>query len=116
MERAKKPPNYEFDTSDPIPVDLLTDGINANTFSSHEVGNVVLYDLVGHKEYYSSHAAILENLMLSTPAVFAKLSKMTDTLHIIKCDLYYWFNFIKKCQSSFTKLKAISNTCHWKST
>ena len=95
MERAMKPPNYKFDTSDPIPVDLLTAGINAHTFSSHEVGNIVLYDLAGHEEYYSSHAAILENLMLNTPAVFAILSKMTNNLHTIKCDLYYWFNFIK---------------------
>ena len=95
MERAKKLPNYVFDTSDPIPVDLLTTGINAHNFSSHEVGNIVLYDLAGHKEYYSSHAAILENLMLNTPAVFAILSKMTDDLRTIKYDLYYWFNFIK---------------------
>ena len=95
MERAKKPPNYKFDTSHPIPVDVLTAGINAHTFSSHEVGNIVLYDLAGHEEYYSSHAAILENLMLSTPAVFAILSKMTNDLHTIKGDLYYWFNFIK---------------------
>ena len=95
IERAKKPPNYKFNISDPIPVELLTTGINAHTVSSHEVGNIVLYDLAGHKEYYSSHAAILENLMLSTPAVFAILSKMTDNLDIIKCDLYYWFNFIK---------------------
>ena len=95
MERAKKPPNYMFHTSDPIPVELLTTGINAHTISSHEVGNIVLYDLAGHKEYYSSHAAILENLMLSTPAVFAILSKMTEKLDIIERDLYYWFNFIK---------------------
>ena len=95
MERAKNPPNHKFDTSDPIPVDLLTTGINAHSFSSHEVGNIVLYDLAGHKEYYSSHAAILENLMLSTPAVFAILSKMTDDLCAIEYDLYYWFNFIK---------------------
>ena len=95
MERAKKPPNYKFDTSDPIPVELLTAGINAHTISSHEVGNIVLYDLAGHKEYYSNHAAILENLMLSTPAVFAILSKMTDNLDVIKSDLYYWFSFIK---------------------
>ena len=95
MERAKKPPNYKFDTSDPIPVELLTAGINTHTISSHEMGNIVLYDLAGHKEYYSSHAAILENLMLNTPAVFAILSKMTDDLDVIKKDLYYWFNFIK---------------------
>ena len=95
MERAKKLPNYKFDTSDPIPVDVLTTGINVHTFSSHEVGNIVLYDFAGHKEYYSSHGAILENLMLNTPAVFAILSKMTDNLDTIKKDLYYWFNFIK---------------------
>ena len=95
-KRAEKPPIYDFNTFDPpIPVELLTTGINAHTISSHEVGNIVLYDLAGHKEYYSSHAAILENLMLNTPAVFAILSKMTDNLGTIKSDLYYWFNFIK---------------------
>ena len=105
IERAKKPPNYKFDTSDPIPVELLTTGINAHTLSSHEVGNIVLYDLAGHKEYYSSHAAILENLMLSTPAVFAILSKMTDNLEIIKSDLYYWFNFIKNASLQLSNSK-----------
>ena len=95
MERATKPPNYKYDTSNPIPVELLTTGINVSIVSSHEVGNIVLYDLAGHKEYYSSHAAILENFMLSTPAVFAILFKMTDSLESIKRDLYYWFNFIK---------------------
>ena len=109
MERAKKPPNYKFDTSDPIPVELLTAGINAHTISSHEVGNIVLYDLAGHKEYYSSHAAILENLMLSTPAVFAILCKMTDNQDIIRSDLYYWFNFIKNVslQLSSSRLSQI---------
>ena len=105
MERAKKPPNYKFDTSDPIPVELLTTGINAHTFSSHEVGNIVLYDLAGHKEYYSSHAAILENLMLNTPAVFTILSKMTDNLDVIKQELYYWFNFIKNASLRLSNSK-----------
>ena len=105
MERANKPPNYVFDTSDPIPVELLTTGINAHTITSHEVGNIVLYDLAGHKEYYSSHAAILEKLMLSTPAVFAILLKMTDNLDIIKFDLYYWFNFIKNANLQLSSSK-----------
>ena len=103
MERAEKPPNYKFDTSDPIPVELLTTGINAHTITSHEVGNIVLYDLAGHKEYYSSHAAILEKLMLTTPAVFAILSKMTDNLDDIKCDLYYWLNFIKNASLQLSR-------------
>ena len=103
MERANKPPNYKFDTFDPIPVELLTTGINAHTITSHEVGNIVLYDLAGHKEYYSSHAAILENLMLRTPAVFVILSKMTDNLDVIKRDLYYWFNFIKNASLQLSR-------------
>ena len=103
MERANKPPNYKFDTSDPIAVELLTTGINAHTITSHEVGNIVLYDLAGHKEYYSSHAAILENLMLRTPAVFAILSKMTNNLDVIKGDLYYWFNFIKNASLQLSR-------------
>ena len=37
MERAKKPPNYEFDTSDPIPVDLLTTGINYPPLTEHNI-------------------------------------------------------------------------------
>ena len=96
MELAKKPPNnYKFDSSDPTPIGPLTAGINTDTISSHEVGNIFVYDFAGHKEYYNSHATILKNLMLSTPAVFALHSKMTDDLGTIKCDLYYWFNFIK---------------------
>ena len=75
MEQPMKPPNYKFDKSDPIPVELQTSGINSYNFSSHEIGYVVLHDFAGH-EYYSSHAAILGNLMLSTLAVFAILSKM----------------------------------------
>ena len=105
MERAQKPPNYKFNTFDPIPVELLTTGINAHTISSHEVGNIVLYDLAGHKEYYSSHAAILENLMLNMPAVFAILFKMTDHLDTIKTDLYYWFNFIKNASFNLSSSK-----------
>ena len=70
MERAKKPADHKFDTSECVTVEPLTAGINPHTFTSHEIGNVVLYDLAGHREYYSSHAAVLENLMLSSPAVF----------------------------------------------
>ena len=65
--------------------------------------NIVLYDLAGHKEYYSSHTAILGNLMLSTPAVFAILSKMTNNHDIIERDLYYWFNFIKSVSLQLSK-------------
>ena len=95
MERANKPPSYNFDTSECVTVEPLTAGIDAHTFTSHEVGNVVLYDLAGHREYYSSHAAVLENLMLSSPAVFLILFKLILNKEIILKDLHYWFMFIE---------------------
>ena len=95
MERAKKPADHKFDASECVTVEPLTAGINSHTFTSHEIGNVVLYDLAGHREYYSSHAAVMENLMLSSPAVFLVLSKLINDKETMRKDLYYWFNFIE---------------------
>ena len=95
MERAKKPADHKFDTSECVTVEPLTAGINVHTFTSHEIGNVVLYDLAGHREYYSSHAAVLENLMLRSPAVFLIFFKLISAIEMIRKELYYWFNFIE---------------------
>ena len=40
----KKPADHKFDTSKCVTVEPLTAGI---TFTSHEIGNVILYDLAG---------------------------------------------------------------------
>ena len=105
MERAKKPANHKFDTSECVTVEPLTAGINAHTFTSHEIGNVVLYDLAGHREYYSSHAAVLENLMLSSPAVFLVLSKLINDKETMRKELYYWFNFIENVSKGMKSSK-----------
>ena len=76
MERANELANHEFDTSECVTVEPLTTGIDAHTFTSHDVGNVILYDFAGHREYYSSHVAVLKNLMLTFPAVFLVLTKL----------------------------------------
>ena len=105
MERAKKPANHKFDTFEYVTVEPLTAGINPHTFTSHEVGNVVLYDLAGHREYYSSHAAVLENLMLSSPAVFLVLSKLINDKETMRKELYYWFNFIENISKGMKSSK-----------
>ena len=105
MERAKKPANYKFDTSECVTVEPLTAGINPHTFTSQEIGNVVLYDLAGHREYYSSHAAVLENLMLSSPAVFLVLSKLINHRKTMRTELYYWFNFIENISKGMKSSK-----------
>ena len=84
----------------------LTAGIVPYHLQSNEIGNMVLYDFSGHPEYYSSHAAVLENVLLRSPAVFIILVKLTDKLEDIEKQLYYWASFIqnvvgkisKKCQ------------------
>ena len=105
MERAKKPANHTFDTTECVTVEPLTAGIEPHTFTSHEIGNVVLYDLAGHKEYYSSHAAVLENLMLSLPAVFLILFKLINSIETMRKELYYWFNFIENASKRIKSSK-----------
>ena len=74
---------------------LQTTGIEYHSVRSWEIGNVVIYDFAGHAEYYSSHAAVLETLLLRSPAVFAILSNLTDDEETIKKDLLFWFNFVE---------------------
>ena len=105
MERAKRPADPKFDGSECVTVESLTAGINSHTFTSHEIGNVVLYDLAGHREYYSSHTAILENLMLSSPAVFLVLFKLINAIGTMRNELYYWFNFIENVSKGIKSSK-----------
>ena len=74
---------------------LQTTGIEYHSVRSMEIGNVVIYDFAGHAEYYSSHAAVLETLLLRSPAVFAILSNLTDDEETIRKDLLFWFNFVE---------------------
>ena len=73
----------------------FTAGIVPHHLESNEIGNIVLYDFAGHPEYYSSHEAVLENLMLRSPAVFIILIKLTDKLEDIEKQLQYWASFIQ---------------------
>ena len=102
--RADKPVDYHYNPFQCIKgVQLETAGINYNNVRSHEVGNIILYDFAGHQEYYSSHAAILENLMLRTPAVFTIVIDSTKGFDYFKKQLYYWFNFIENVCANLMK-------------
>ena len=102
--RADKPADYHYNPSQCVEgVQLETAGINYHNVRSHEVGNIILYDFAGHQEYYSSHAAVLENLMLRTPAVFTIVIDSTKGFDYFKKQLYYWFNFIENVCANLTK-------------
>ena len=79
---------------------LQTTGIDYRNIRSWEIGNVVIFDFAGHAEYYSSHAAVLETLLLRSPAVFVIVTNLTDEKEIIKRDLYFWFNFIENVSTN----------------
>ena len=44
-----------------------TAGIVPTSFHSKYLGHAVFYEFAGQTEYYSSHAAVMENLILTTP-------------------------------------------------
>ena len=94
--RADKWSFHNYDPEECIEgVVLQTTGIEYHSVRSNEIGNVVIYDFAGHAEYYSSHAAVLETLLLRSSAIFAILSNLTDDEETIKKDLLFWFNFVE---------------------
>ena len=101
--RSDKSSDHEYDPSYRVIVTLLTAGIEVHTITSLEIGNIVMYDFAGHREYYSSHNAVLENLMLRSPAVFVVVNKLTESEDVIEKNLYYWLNFIENVNTKLSK-------------
>ena len=78
------------------PSDVLphTAGIVPIPFNSKHFGHAVLYDFAGQHEYYSSHAAVMENLILPSPPLFLLLIDISKPMEEIKEKLVYWWHFI----------------------
>eukprot|EP00731_Ephydatia_muelleri_P015895 Em0009g319a len=78
----------------------LTAGIIAHRIKNPKA-NMIVYDLAGHREYYSSHSSILEHISNTTPSVFLLLVNLLLTLKEITVQLYYWSamigNVCSKC-------------------
>ena len=64
-------------------------------------GSIMLYDLAGHREYYSSHSSCLEALSQSTPSTFLTLADISSEPEDVKTQLNYWSamigNVCSKC-------------------
>ena len=77
-----------------------TAGIVPSIHTSKHYGRVLFYDFAGDAEYYSSHAAILENLASSRKGdnVFLLVIDMTKEMAEIKKTFHYWLSFIKHQQ------------------
>ena len=80
-------------------VELKTAGINTVTIQNSRLGTVTIYDLAGQFEYYSSHDALVENLMSSSAAIFIAVVKLSESEAEVIQTLRYWVSFIENCCS-----------------
>ena len=79
-------------------------GIVPNKLEDENLGNVIIHDFAGQKEYYSSHAAVLESLLLNSRAVFVVVINLAQDL---SQQVRFWSSvFINERQRN------LSSECH----
>ena len=71
-----------------------TAGIIPTAFRSKVFGNTVLYDLAGQIQYYTSHAAVIQTTVISTPPAFIAVINISESEEKISETLRYWWSFI----------------------
>ena len=59
-------------------VELCTAGIIPTKLQHKELGNIILNDFAGQSEYYTSHTAVIENLLQGSAAVFVVLVNILE--------------------------------------
>ena len=81
-------------------VQRLTAGIVPHHIHSEQLGNFVVYDFAGQQEYYSSHAAVLEQVMRRSAAMFLCVVDLSESKEKICESLHYWLSFIDNACST----------------
>ena len=88
-------------------VDRFTAGIIPRHIESN-FGNFVVYDFAGQQDYHSSHAAIMEQVMHKSAALFLCLVDLSKTNESICQSLQYWLSFINiACSSTEGKSRVV---------
>ena len=81
-------------------VQRYTAGIVPHHIQSEQLGNFVVYDFAGQQEYYSSHDAVLEQVMRRSPAMFLCVVDLSESKEKICESLHYWLSFIDNACST----------------
>ena len=76
-------------------VEQGTAGIIPHDFDSRKFGSVTLYDFAGHREFYSSHSALLQNSIQSSPPIFVIVVDLRESYQNLKSNILYWLTFIE---------------------
>ena len=74
-------------------VEPLTAGIIPHQVDS-PYSNMIIYDLAGHYQYFSSHSACLEDISLNSPAIFLLLQDVTKDSETMAKEVRYWSTMI----------------------
>ena len=80
-----------------------TAGIVPTTLHNTELGNVILHNFAGQPQYYSSHTAVLENLLSNSGAVFLLLINLTED--VLKQVRFWWSVVLNESAK-------VSSQCH----
>ena len=97
VEIMKREGFFQFGKVSESSVPLHTAGIVPSIYVSKRYGRVLFYDFAGDPEYYSSHAAILENIASSRKGdnIFIIVVDLREDIPTIRNSLHYWFSFIQ---------------------
>ena len=97
VETMKREGFFQFGKVSESSVPLHTAGIVPSIYVSKRYGRVLFYDFAGDPEYYSSHAAILENIASSRKGdnIFIIVVNLREDIPTIRNSLHYWFSFIQ---------------------
>ena len=88
-------------------VELCTVGIVSINMQIPNCGRVIMYDFAGQAEYYSSHAALCENLMTSQGCLIIVLFNLSKDLSECVQEVQFWQLFINNQLRSCTRYPPI---------
>ena len=94
-----------FKRSKPVSgVDEKTAGIVPHEFESKIYGRVTLYDFAGQREFYGSHAALLQNAIQTSTPIFLLVVDLSKNVEDTKQNILYWLSFLEnQCTSVSSK-------------
>ena len=93
-------------------IEPLTAGIVPVSVESRRLGQIVIYDMAGQYQYYSSHAALLRNLVSSSASMFLVVVSLNQSKEDIVRQLQYWNSCISNCCTSAGKPLAVAVFSH----
>ena len=76
-------------------VDEKTAGIVPHDFESKLYGRVIFYDFAGHREFYNSHVAILQNVIQTSSPIFLIVVDLSNSKEEVERSVLYWLSFLK---------------------